>query len=88
MTKKELRKKYKTLRGELTTNEIESYSLDISNMLLSMNIWDSSFYHIFLSIEEHNEINTDYIVSILSGKDKNIVISKSYFEQNQLTNFL
>ena len=39
-----------------------------------------SFYHIFLSIEEQKEVNTEYILSILSGKDKNILISKSDFD--------
>ena len=42
----------------------------------------------FLSIETQKEINTDHILNILSGKDKNIVISKSNFETLELTNYL
>ncbi|TBN16797.1 5-formyltetrahydrofolate cyclo-ligase [Hyunsoonleella pacifica] len=88
MTKKELRKTYKTRRQELTEHQIEDYSIAIANQLLTLPIWDYSFYHIFLSIEEQKEVNTDYILNILSGKDKNIVISKSDFKTNTLTHFL
>ena len=88
MTKAELRKKYKTFRLNLTSNDIEDFSLAIANQLLKLPIWNHSFYHIFLSIIEHKEINTDYILTILSGKDKNIVVSKSNFETNTLTNYL
>ncbi len=88
MNKIELRKKYKLLRKQLSQEQIEDYSLAIANKLLKLPIWEASFYHIFLTIEEHKEINTDYILNILSGKDKNIVISKSDFKTNTLTNYL
>jgi len=88
MTKLEIRKKYKTLRQELTSSEIEDYSLDLSNQLLKLDIWTYTTYHIFLSIVEYKEINTDYILNILSGKDKNIVISKSNFEDFSMTHYL
>lgn len=88
MTKKELRKKYKALRSELSEDQIEDFSITIANQLLKLPIWEVSFYHIFLSIEEQKEVNTDYILNILSGKDKNIVISKSDFKTNTLKHFL
>ena len=88
MKKVELRKKYKQLRHQLSKDDIESLSLEIANELLQVPIWHHSFYHIFLSIEEHKEINTEYILNILAGKDKNIVISKSNFEKRTLENFL
>ncbi|MCB0399037.1 MAG: 5-formyltetrahydrofolate cyclo-ligase [Winogradskyella sp.] len=88
MTKSELRKKYKALRKTLQLEQIEDLSLAISNQLLRLNIWDKSFYHVFLSIEEQKEINTEYILNILSGKDKNIVISKSNFEDISMSHFL
>lgn len=88
MTKSELRKKYKALRNDLTENQIDDFSLAFSNQLLKLPIWDFSFYHIFLSIEEQKEVNTDYILNILSGKDKHIVISKSDFETGNMTHFL
>ncbi len=88
MTKSELRQYYKQLRKKLSQDQIEDLSLQISNQLLSLSIWEKSFYHIFLSIEEHHEVNTDYILNILSGKDKHIVISKSDFSTLKMSHFL
>lgn len=88
MTKNDLRKKYKALRQELSERRIEAYSIAIANQLLRLPIWDYSFYHIFLSIEEQKEVNTDYILNILSGKDKHILISKSDFKTREMTHFL
>ena len=88
MTKNELRKKYKLLRKGLTENQIEALSLAISNQLLKLPIWEYSFYHIFLSIEELKEVNTDFILNILAGKDKNILISKSHMETGTMTHYL
>ena len=88
MNKAELRRLYKLKRKELSSEEIENYSLAISNQLLQLPIWNASFYHIFLSITEHKEVNTDYILNILAGKDKNTVISKSDFESLKMIHYL
>jgi 5-formyltetrahydrofolate cyclo-ligase len=88
MRKPLLRKKYKDLRKALSKTQVEDNSLAIANKLLSLDIWNNTFYHIFLTIEEQKEINTDYILNILSGKDKNIVISKSNFEDYSMTHYL
>jgi 5-formyltetrahydrofolate cyclo-ligase len=88
MTKAELRINYKLKRQKLSSEVIEEFSLQIANRLLSLPIWEFSFYHLFLSIEEKKEINTDFILNILSGKDKNIVISKSDFSTGNMKHFL
>lgn len=88
MTKQELRKKYKDLRRKIEQNQIEDLSIAIANNLLQLPIWEHSFYHTFLTIEEQKEVNTDYLLNILSGKDKNIVISKSDFSTLEMTHFL
>ena len=88
MNKKEFRLKYKKLRHELSMSQIDDYSLAIANQLLKLDIWNFSFYHIFLAIEEQKEVHTDYILNILSGKDKNIVISKSNFEDASMAHYL
>lgn len=88
MNKKALRKTYKTFRKDLSETQIEDLSLAISNQLLKLPIWGYSFYHIFLAIEELKEVNTNYILNILSGKDKNILISKSDFKTGNMTHFL
>lgn len=88
MTKSELRKKYKTLREHLSINLVDDLSLAIANQLLKLSVWESTFYHLFLTIEEQKEVNTDYILNILSGKDKNIVVSKSDFKTGLMSHFL
>ncbi|NNC50461.1 MAG: 5-formyltetrahydrofolate cyclo-ligase, partial [Flaviramulus sp.] len=88
MTKSELRIKYKKLRNQLSNDEIDVFSLSIANQLLKMPIWGHTFCHIYLTIEEQKEVNTDYVLNILSGKDKNIVISKSDFETGNMMHFL
>lgn len=88
MTKSELRKKYKSLRNALSTSQIDDLSMSVANQLLKLPVWEFSCYHIFLAIEEKKEVNTDYILNILSGKDKNIVLSKSDFKSGLMTHFL
>jgi len=88
MNKKEARQKYKELRQQLSQEEIEDKSLAIANQLLKMDIWDKTYYHIFLPIEEQKEINTEYILQILAGKDKEVVVSKSDFKTTTMTHFL
>jgi 5-formyltetrahydrofolate cyclo-ligase len=88
MFKKELRKKYKDLRQSLSLSKIEEKSLEISNHLLQLNIWDKTYYHLFLSIEEQKEIDTEFILHVLQGKDKEIVVSKSDFTSLEMTHYL
>ncbi|MFT5848272.1 5-formyltetrahydrofolate cyclo-ligase [Psychroserpens sp.] len=88
MTKAQLRTSYKLLRKSLSEERMEDGSLKIANQLLTLPIWDLEFYHIFLSIIEHKEVNTDYILNILSGKDKNIIISRSDFNTRKLSHVL
>lgn len=80
MTKKEIRKKYKALRAALSTDEIETMSLAIANQSLSVDIWANQSFHLFLPIAEQKEVNTEYLLQILFGKDKNIVISRTDFD--------
>ena len=88
MTKAELRQTYKIKRESLSAEELDERSLLIANQLLKLPIWDFDFYHIFLSIQHLKEINTEYILNILSGKDKNIVLSKSDFKDYSMRHYL
>ncbi|MFI0425994.1 MAG: 5-formyltetrahydrofolate cyclo-ligase [Flavobacterium sp.] len=95
MDKKEARKKSKEARKLISQEEIEDKSLAIANQLLRMDtvpsgrlVWDKLYYHLFLTIEEQKEINTEYILQILAGKDKEIVISKCEFATLGMTHFL
>ena len=88
MFKKEIRLKYKELRNSLSENQIEELSLAIANEILSLPIWEKTYFHVFLPIEEQKEVNTEYLLHLLSGKDKEICISKSDFESRKMTHFL
>ena len=88
MTKTELRAKYKNLRSRLSYDQIDDLSLSIANNTLTLDIWQYTYYHIFLPINEQKEINTEYILNILSGKDKSIVVSKSNFKSITMSHYL
>jgi len=88
MNKKQLRIRYKEYRNNLYEQEKQNRSLAIANRVLSLDIWDKTYFHLFLTIEELNEIDTEYILQILMGKDKEIVISKTIFEERRMLHFL
>ncbi len=88
MNKKELREKYKNLRSHLNEIELDNLSMDIANQSLQLPIWEKSYYHIFLPIQKQNEINTEFILHILQGKDKNVIVPKSNFKENSLEHIL
>ncbi|TRX38031.1 5-formyltetrahydrofolate cyclo-ligase [Flavobacterium sp. ZT3R18] len=88
MLKKIVRTKYKALRSQLTEIEIEEKSLAIANKILKLPIWEKTYFHIFLPITEHKEVDTEFILHVLSGKDKEIVVSKSDFKTRDMTHFL
>lgn len=88
MNKKELRIQYKNLRRELSFEVVEDKSLAIANKVIELPIWNKTYYHVFLPIEEQKEVNTEYILHLLSGKDKEIVVSKSDFETRAMSHFL
>lgn len=88
MNKKELRAKYKALRQQLSQDEIDDKSLAIANRILQLDIWDKTYFHLFLTIEEHKEIETEFILQVLAGKDKEILVSKSDFDKLEMTHYL
>ena len=88
MLKKNLRTHYKTLRNQLSEQELETKSLAIANAILELPIWEKTYFHIFLPITEQKEVNTEFIMHVLAGKDKEICISKSDFESRKMTHFL
>ncbi len=87
MLKKDLRIKYTNLRSLLTTAKVESQSISIANSLLGLPIWGYEFYHIFLPIRKKNEIDTMTILSVLQGKDKNVLVPK-VSSKNTMTSYL
>ena len=88
MNKKELRAKYKALRQELSIDEIDDKSLAIANRLLELDVWEKTYFHLFLTIEEQKEVETEFILQIVAGKEKEIIVAKSNFETLEMTNYL
>ena len=85
--KDELRKKYRDLRGKLSTEEVLENSIAIANHCLAVDLWTKSLYHLFLSSEKKNEVNTSFLLSVLQGKDKQIVVSK-ILNESKLEHYL
>ncbi len=81
MLKKDLRLKYHELRNEISTQALLNSSLSIANKLLRLPIWSHEYFHLFLPISKKNEVDTSFVLSILQGKDKNIVLPKTVSEK-------
>ncbi len=89
MRKATLRTLYKNKRAQLSEDQIEQYSIDIANQALQFDkLWDYQNYHLFLSIISQKEVNTDFLLSVLQGKDKNVLLSKSDFKNASLSHYL
>ncbi|PHS65729.1 MAG: 5-formyltetrahydrofolate cyclo-ligase [Flavobacterium sp.] len=88
MNKKEFRKKYKELREQISEEELEDLSIEIANNALKLPIWDFDNYHIFLPIPNKKEVNTEYLLHILQGKDKSIIVPKVHIETGELSHIL
>jgi 5-formyltetrahydrofolate cyclo-ligase len=88
MNKQELRHKYKIKRQALKQSDIEEMSLLIANKILKLDIWKAIYFHVFLPIEEQKEVNTEYILHLLQGKDKEVIISKSDFTTLEMSHYL
>ena len=88
MDKFEARKKYRSLRDELSEDDLLDSSVKIANNCLNLDIWEYHNYHIFLSIEKNKEIDTNPIINIINGRQKQVIISKSNFEDLSMTNYI
>ena len=76
MNKKKLRSLYKNKRAEISSLKVQDLSIEIANQILDLPIWSLDNFHIFLGVDKLKEINTNYIISILQGRDKNIIVPK------------
>lgn len=88
MTKKELRTKYKSLRNQLPEGVVKEMSLTIANKLLQVPVWSRIYFHVFLPITEQKEVDTEPILHLLWGKDKEVVVARSDFNTLKMTHFL
>jgi len=63
-------------------------SLAIANKLLKLDIWHKTYFHIFLAMENQKEVHTDFILNILAGKDKEVIVSRADFESCSMVHYL
>ena len=76
MNKKELRSTYSERRQKLSGIQKDAQSLSIANNCLRLPVWDHQFYHLFLSISNKSEVDTGFLLTVLQGKDKHVVVPK------------
>ncbi|MEO9894301.1 5-formyltetrahydrofolate cyclo-ligase [Aurantibacter sp.] len=86
MNKKDLRFNFKNRRKSSSPQFLANASLSIANNALKIPIWNFEYYHIFLPISENKEPDTSFLLSVLQGKDKNIILPKVF--DNKLKHFL
>ncbi|WP_116771344.1 5-formyltetrahydrofolate cyclo-ligase [Maribacter litoralis] len=87
MLKRDLRLKYSKLRSSLTPSQLSLQSIAIANSILQLPIWKKEYFHIFLPIQQKAEIDTEGIISILLGLDKNVIVPK-IISSTQLEHYL
>ena len=75
-TKATFREEYRKRRDVLTEDQIADWSIEISNLCLTVDLWGYSLYHLFMTAEKNKEVDTSYLLSILQGKDKQPVVPK------------
>ena len=74
--KKFLRKIYKDKRSNTHVGQFKKLCKDIFDNLLELNIWDKDIYHVYVSIESKNEVNTNDIISFILNKNKRVIVPK------------
>jgi 5-formyltetrahydrofolate cyclo-ligase len=89
MIKQELRKYYLDQRKQLSSAEVENWSLAIFEQFFTNFNPKTEKIHTFLSIFEKNEINTFLLLQQLFAKTScKIISSKSDFKSNEMEHFL
>ena len=76
LTKLALRKSFLKKRHALSDQEHEDKSFAIANNCLKLPIWHLDYYHIYLPIKAKAEIDTTLILTLLQGKDKQVILPK------------
>jgi len=76
LTKLALRKSFLKKRQALSDQEHSDMSFAIANNCLKLPIWHLDYFHIYLPIKEKAEIDTTLILTLLQGKDKQVILPR------------
>ncbi len=92
--KKFLRKVYEDNRSNIPIGQFQELCKGILDNLIELSIWDKDIYHVYLSVESKNEVDTDAIISFILNKNKRVIVPKianknlMHFEIDQKTKFI
>ena len=76
LTKLALRRSFLKKRHALSDQEHEDMSFAIANNCLKLPIWHLDYYHLYLPIKAKAEIDTTLILTLLQGKDKQVILPR------------
>ncbi|MEJ6774409.1 MAG: 5-formyltetrahydrofolate cyclo-ligase [Flavobacteriia bacterium] len=86
-SKEALRDYFSKKRLALSHQTHDDYSLAIANLCLKLPIWEFNFFHLFLPIASQAEVDTTLILTLLQGRDKQVVLPR-VSGQNRLEHIL
>ncbi len=81
-SKSDIRKKYKELRSNLSSEKIDTLSQDIAKQLFNNFNFSNCSVHLFISIKKLNEVNTEFLMNELFNKGA--TVSTSAFDPSEL----
>ncbi len=76
LTKSALRRSFLKKRRALSSQEHADMSFAIANNCLKLPIWHLDYYHVYLPIKAKAEIDTTLILTLLQGKDKQVILPR------------
>ena len=75
-TKFNLREYYLKKRKALSEESHEELSFAIANQCLNLPIWKLQYFHLFLPILLKAEVNSTLLLTLLQGRDKDVVLPR------------
>jgi 5-formyltetrahydrofolate cyclo-ligase len=85
-SKQALRSLYLNKRKALADGPHAEGSLAMAQQCLLLPLWDKSIFHLFMPITRQKEVDTHPLLTLLQGKDKQVVLPK--VEGKRLSHFL
>ncbi|MEK9612518.1 MAG: 5-formyltetrahydrofolate cyclo-ligase [Flavobacteriaceae bacterium] len=76
MKKKALRTIFLERRKAISTLEHDEKSLSMANNCLALPIWEFEYFHLFLPIAKLAEVDTHFLLTLLQGRDKQVILPK------------
>ena len=76
VSKTALRTLFLKKRRALSDKDHEEQSFAIANQCLQLPIWELEYFHLFLPIQSKAEIDTTLILTLLQGRDKQVILPK------------